>query len=205
MSLRQLKAVFNRSESSVGLNLPIYRTGVGIWVPTPIEVIYKSLLWLLDSEWYKQTASLTVIDAGAGDGRVAILFSWLAATRPVLGVEYDPTLFARAVSCLGVLRKKKVADFSRLHLAQGNYLDISTYQPFSEIFRDPCLVMNYPEVRLKNYERLAEFMKSKMSPVSRLCFVSHSKFSKVDQFELDSCCEIKAKDDSLWWASLLKL
>lgn len=205
MSLRQLKAVFDRSESSVCLNLSIHRTNVGIWVPTPIEVIYKGLLWLLDSEWYKRTASLTVIDAGTGDGRVAILFSWLAATRPVLGVEYDPTLFSRAVSCLGVLRKKKVADFSRLHLVQGNYLDISAYQPFSEIFQDPCLVMNYPEVRLGNHERLAEFMKSKMSHESRLCLVSHEKFAKVDQFELDSCCEIQAKDASFWWASLLKL
>ena len=205
MSLRQLKAVFDRSESSAGLNLPIYRTGVGIWVPTPVEVIYKALRWLLDTEWYKRTASLTVIDAGSGDGRVAILFSWLAASRTVLGVEYDPTLAGRAVSCLDALRKKKVADFSRLNLVQGNYLDIDNYRPFPEILLGQSLVMNYPETRLGNHERLAEFMHSKMFHESRLCLVSHVSFSTVGQFRLDSCCEIKAKDDSLWWASLLKL
>ena len=205
MPLRQLKAVFDRSQSSVGLSLPIYRTGVGIWVPTPVDVVNEAILWLLDHEWWKQTASPAVIDAGMGDGRVAMTFSHLAPTRPVLGIEFDSVLFNSAVSCLDRLRKKKVVDASRLHLVDGNYLDISVYQPIQESLRGPCLVMNYPETRLGNGERLAVFMKNNLSHESRLCLLSHEKLAKVGQFEQESCYEIQAEDGSLWWASLLKL
>lgn len=205
MSVPQLRAVFARSQSSMGRTLSIYRTSVGIWVPTPVDVINEAVLWLLDHEWWKRTASAAVIDAGMGDGRVAISFSHLAPTRPVLGVEYDPILFDSAVSCLDRLRKKKVVDASSLYLVEGNYLDISVYQPIQESLRGPCLVMNYPEPQLGNDERLAVFMKNNLSHESRLCFLSHQKFAKAGQFEQESCYEIQAEDSSLWWASLLKL
>ena len=140
-----------------------------------------------------------------GDGRVAMSFSHLAATHQTLGIEYDPMLFNQAVSCRDRLRKKKVVDPSRLHLVQGNYLDISAYQPLQEHLRDPCLVMNYPETRLGNHERLAEFLKNNLSHEVRLYLVSHNNFVKAGQFEQDSCYEIQAEDGSVWWASLLKL
>ena len=205
MSVPQLKAVFARSQSSVGLSLPIYRTGVGIWVPTPVDVINEAVHWLLDHEWWKRAASVAVIDAGMGDGRVAMGFSHLAATHQVLGIEYDPILFNHAVRCRDRLCKKKVVDPSRLHLVQGNYLDISVYQPIQEHLRGPCLVMNYPETRLGNHERLAEFLENNLSHELRLCLLSHTKIVKVGQFGQDSCHEIQATDGSLWWASLFKL
>lgn len=205
MSVAQLKAIFARSQSSVGLTFPIYRTGVGIWVPTPVDVINEAVLWLLDHGWLKRAGSAAVIDAGMGDGRVAMVFSHFAATLPVLGVEYDPILFNQAVSALDRLRKKKVVGPSRLHLVQGNYLDISVYQPIQEHLRGPCLVMNYPETRLGNHERLAEFLKNNLSHEVRLYLVSHNSFVKAGQFEQESCHEIQAEDGSVWWASLLKL
>ena len=205
MSVPKLRAVFARSQSSVGLSLPIYRTDVGIWVPTPVDVINEAVLWLLDLEWWKRTGSAVVIDAGMGDGRVAMGFSHLAPTHQVLGIEYDPILFNQAVSALDRLCKKKVVDPSRLHLVQGNYLDISAYQPLREHLRGPCLVMNYPETRLGNHERLAEFLENNLSHEVRLCLLSHNKLFKAGQFEQDSCHEIQATDGSVWWASLLKL
>jgi len=178
---------------------------VGIWVPTPVDVANEAVLWLLDHEWWKQTASTAVIDAGMGDGRVAMSFSHLAPTHQILGVEYDPILFNHAVSALGRLREQKVVDSSRLHLVQGDYLDISVYQPIQEHLRGPCLVMNYPETRLGNHERLAEFLENNLSHELRLCLLSHTKIVEVGQFGQDSCHEIQAEDGSLWWASLLKL
>ena len=148
---------------------------------------------------------LRVFDAGMGDGRVAMGFSHLAPTHQVLGIEYDPILFNQAVSALDRLCKKKVVDPSRLHLVQGNYLDFSDYQPLQEHLRGPCLVMNYPETRLGNHERLAEFLENNLSHEVRLCLLSHNKLFKAGQFEQDSCHEIQATDGSVWWASLLKL
>ena len=39
MSLRQLQAVFDRSQTQLAPTLPIQKTSLGIWVPTPLKVI----------------------------------------------------------------------------------------------------------------------------------------------------------------------
>ena len=104
MTLRQLTRVFERSEASCGRALPIQRTRLGIWVPTPVRVAKEAIEKLTTIGLLGEgTPENHVIDAGTGDGRIPAVLAALDPTRVVYGIEVDPGLYARAVMNLQTL------------------------------------------------------------------------------------------------------
>ena len=105
MSLRRLRAVFDRSERALARGVPIRKTAVGIWVPSAIEQIVEVAALLREMGLLGAGAPpAPVVEAGMGDGRVAAVLAHLEPARPVYGIEWDPVVYAQAGENLRALR-----------------------------------------------------------------------------------------------------
>ena len=135
MSLRQLQAVFDRSHTSLAPTLPIQKTSLGIWVPTPLQVIETAGVLLQNRGWLDSSGRGHHLDAGTGDGRVGMLLSRLDTTRAVYGIERDPRLYARARDNLEKMGQKGLIDPARVRVVEGDYCDTATYLETQIAFR----------------------------------------------------------------------
>jgi tRNA G46 methylase TrmB len=196
---RQLHAVFKRSEALLAPSLLIRQTSVGIWVPTPIEVVDEACAQLKTDGWFTGARPGCVLDAGAGDGRVTALLSRLDPTRSVYGIEQDPTLYAQAVDNLDRLRRKGLVDTKRVHLIEGNYCDLLTYQRARINLRDVHLVFNYPD---GNQRRLARFIAAQAGAQTKLCVLSHDHTIELDDLVLNHRRDVHTGNEPPWRLSI---
>ncbi len=196
---RQVHAVFERSGSSFAPRLPIRRTSVGIWVPTPMKVIDEACARLKADGWLARTRPGHLLDAGSGDGRVAALLSRLDPARSVYGIERDPTLYARALLNLETLNRKGLTDEAQVHLIEGDYCDVATYRKTGITLRDTHLVFNYPD---GNQQRLARFIAAQAGDQTKLCVLSHDRTLELDGLALQHRHDVRVKNEPPWQMSI---
>ncbi len=173
--LQQLRRIFERSEASSGRSLPIQKTGLGIWAGTPVRVVAEAALTLaklgiLDEGL--QTGA--VIDAGTGDGRVLAVLAALNPSLVIYGIESDPALHAKAVANLHTLTTSGLIDSTRVHLLEGDYCDVATYETRDIALKKVGLIFNYPD---GNEKQLARFVEQHHGPGTTLCLLTHNRRS----------------------------
>ena len=198
--LRQLIRVFTRSEASCGRALPIQRTRLGIWVPTPVRVAQEALEKLATIDLFGDgTQANHVIDAGTGDGRIPAVLASLDPTRVVYGIEADPGLFTRAVMNLQALATSGVIDPARVQLIEADYGDLTTYETRGIQLRRTGVVLNYPD---GNERRLARFVSAHCGRGTTLCLLTHDRTLEVEELELRDRFDVNAGAGPAWQLSL---
>ena len=201
MSLRQLQAVFDRSHTSTSFTqtLPIQKTSVGIWVPTPLEVIDAAGGLLKDRGWLDASQPGHLLDAGTGDGRVGMLLSRLDATRVVYGIEHDPRLYDRARENLEKLGEKGLIDPDLVQIVEGNYCDVSTYRGARIAMRQTHLIFNYPD---GNQQQLGQFIMAHAGAQTKLCLLSHDRTLDLDELRLEDRFDVGVSNEPEWRLSV---
>ena len=200
MVLRRLTRVFERSEASCGRALPIQRTRLGIWVPTPVRVAKEAIDKLTTIGLLGEgTPENHVIDAGTGDGRIPAVLASLDPTRVVYGIEVDPGLYARAVMNLQTLAASGVIDPARVQLIEADYGDLTTYETRGIQLRRTGVVFNYPD---GNERRLARFVSEHCGRGTTLCLLTHDRTLEVEDLELRDRLDVSADAGPAWQLSL---
>ena len=177
ISLRDLDQLFERSTTDLGGILPIRKTSVGIWVPTPVSVIASGVdaleeLGLLGAS---STAG-PIIDAGTGDGRVPAVLATLDPTRAVCGIEADATFYAHAAANWRELERRGLTG-ERVMFIEGDYCDVRTYESQGIDLRRVCMFLNYPDGHEK---QLARFVAEHAGDATTLCLLTHDDSIGVD-------------------------
>ena len=201
LARRLVHTIFERPEPTTRV-LPIRRTSVGVWVPTPIQVIERACQLLGRVGLLGDAAPEGfVVDAGTGDGRVPAVMSDLDPTRMVCGIERDPALYARAAENLGMLHAKGLIGADRIRLIEGDYCDLETYAAAKLDLRAAHLFINYPD---GNQVRLARFFKEQTESDARLCLLTHNRLLELEGLRLDGRHDVPAEDGSVWRLSIYK-
>ena len=212
---KRLDAVFQRSQAALVHSFPIRKTACGMWVPTPLPVIARALgilahLGLLDAHTTRQerrrssppapsTTERLVVDAGAGDGRVAALLTRFDQTRTIYAIERDAALYAQAQTNFDQLRADKLLDTTRVRLLDADYLDRQTYTDCGFAFHQVGLVFNYPD---GNEARLAEFVEKWAGTATNLCLLTHNLALSRDRLYLRAQADVEVVDEENWLLSV---
>ena len=202
MSLRKLVAIFDRSIETLGSALPIRKTKIGIWVPTPLPVIIEAISLMQEMQLLGRRAPLgAVIDAGTGDGRVAAVLAYLNPSQPIYGVELDPVLLAQAVANWRELRIQGLAVDASVRMIEADYCDIVTYESCELTFSDTCAILNYPD---GNQARLANFVADHGGARTSLCLLTHDHSVNLDTLELCAQREVQVTGEINWVLSVYR-
>ena len=137
ISRRALDETFERSTTLLGGTIPIRKTSVGIWVPTPVRVIAKAAILLQEMGLLGDGAPEGIIvDAGTGDGRVAAVPVSCDPTRAIYGIEADAAFYTQAVTNLKSAGKARVPTGScpagRGRLLRCSHLRVAWPQPWRD-------------------------------------------------------------------------
>lgn len=198
--IRQLERVFENSEASSGLSLPIQKTGRGIWAATPVRVVAEAVTLLGDLGVLEQQGQDgCAIDAGAGDGRVLAVLASLHPSLVIYGIEADSTLHARAATTLSTLTTSGLIDSARVHLLEADYCDVSTYEARGIVLESGPLIFNYPD---GNEKRLARFVADHCGKATTLCLLTHNRSLEIDELELSVRHDVSDGAETPWRLSL---
>ena len=201
MSVRRLRAVFDRSERALARGVPIRKTAVGIWVPSAIEQIMDVAAKLREMGLLGGGAPpAPVIDAGMGDGRVAAVLAHLEPARPVYGIERDPVVYAQAVENLRALRSHG-GGYAAVRLIEGDYCDPATYASRGVDLGAPLVILNYPD---GNQQRLARFVARRAGPDAALCLFTHDHSVDVAELQLHARRDMPAAYGPDWRLSVYR-
>jgi len=202
MSLKKLATIFDRSVGTLGAGLPIRKTSIGIWVPTPLPVIMASVSLMQEMQLLGRTAPPgAVIDAGTGDGRVAAVLAYLNPSRPIYGLELDPVLFSQAVVNWRELRIQGLTGEASVQMIEADYCDLVTYKLCGLNFSETCAILNYPD---GNQGRLANFVAEHGGSRTSLCLLTHDHSVKLDTLELCAQSEVQVMGESNWLLSVYR-
>ncbi|HIF11534.1 MAG TPA: class I SAM-dependent methyltransferase [Dehalococcoidia bacterium] len=180
-ALTQLARIFERSAMSTGRALPIRKTGRGIHVATPIRVIEEAVKTLTEIGLVGEGRPTgCVIDAGTGDGRIPAVLAAFDPSRAVYGIEANPALYAQAVTNLQTLDGRGLVDVTHLHLLEGDYCDVGTYETHEIALRQIGVIFNYPD---GNERRLARFVAAHCERDTMLCLLTHNRTLELDELE----------------------
>ncbi len=154
----------------------IYKPSVGqsgkdvIWVPTPDELVSRMLTMA------KVTPQDTVVDLGAGDGKIAIAAGKLGANA--LGIEYNPDM-VKLANCMVQVQGAQ----GKTRIIQGDI--------FKEDFSKADVVTMYllPELNLCVRHRILA-----MRPGTR---VTSHQFNMRD-WDPDETTQFESRDAHLW-------
>ena len=199
MSLRQLQAVFDRSQTQLAPTLPIQKTSLGIWVPTPLKVIDTAGALLKNRGWLDSSRPGHLLDAGTGDGRVGMLLSRLDSARVVYGIERDARLYARALENLEKLGQKGLVDPARVQIVEGDYCDAATYLGAQIEFRYTHLIFNYPD---GHQHQLGLFVATHAGSQTKLCLLSHDRTLELDELRLEDRFDVGVLNEPDWRLSV---
>ena len=201
MSVRRLRAVFDRSTRALARGVPIRKTAAGIWVPSTIPELVDIVTLLHELGVLGAAATpAPVVEAGMGDGRVAAVLAHVEPARPVYGIEWDPELYARAVENLAALRRWN-RGYGAVHLVEGDYCDPATYASCGLDLRDPLVIVNYPD---GNQRRLAQFVARHAAPGATLCLFTHDRSLDIDELPLDARREVPVDGSPPWRLSVYR-
>lgn len=153
-----------------------YKPSVGqsgkdvVWVPTPDELVRQMLTMA------KVTPQDTVVDLGAGDGKIAIAAGKLGATA--LGIEFNPDM-VKLANCMVQVEKAQ----ANTRIIQGDI--------FKEDFSKADVITMYllPELNLCVRHRILA-----MRPGTR---VTAHQFN-MREWEPDQTVEVQSRDAHLW-------
>ena len=202
MSLKKLVTIFDRSVGTLGAGLPIRKTSIGIWVPTPLPVIMASVSLMEEMQLLGRTAPPgAVIDAGMGDGRVAAVLAYLNPSRPIYGLELDPVLFSQAVVNWRELRIQGLTGEASVQMIEADYCDLVTYKLCGLNFSETCAILNYPD---GNQGRLANFVAEHGGSRTSLCLLTHDHSVKLDTLELCAQREVQVMGEINWLLSVYR-
>ena len=201
MSVRRLRAVFDRSTRALARGVPIRKTALGIWVPSTIPQVVKVVTLLHEMGVLGAAAPpAPVVDAGMGDGRAAAVLAHFEPARPVYGIEWDPALYARAVENLAALRRGR-RGYGAVHLVEGDYCDPATYASCGLDLRDPLVIVNYPD---GNQHGLAEFVARHAAPGATLCLFTHDRSLGIDELPLHARRDVPLDGSPPWRLSVYR-
>ncbi len=202
MSHKKLVAIFDRSMETLGSGLPIRKTSIGIWVPTPLPVIIGAISLMQEMKLLGRTAPRgAVIDAGTGDGRVAAVLAYLNPSQPIYGLELDPVLLAQAVANWRELRIQGLAVEASVRMIEADYCDIVTYESCALNFSETCAILNYPD---GNQGRLANFVAEHGGSRTSLCLLTHDHSVNLDTLELCAQREVQVTGEINWVLSVYR-
>ena len=201
MSVRRLRAVFDRSERALARGVPIRKTAAGIWVPSSIEQIVEVAGLLREMGLLGAGAPpAAVVDAGMGDGRVAAVLAHLEPARPVYGIERDPVVFAQAAENLRALRGRG-GGYAAVRLVEGDYCDPATYASCGVRLDARLVIVNYPD---GNQQRLARFLARHAGPEAALCLFTHDRSVDVAELQLNARRDMPAAYGPDWLLSIYR-
>ena len=124
-----------------------------------------------------------VIDAGSGDGRIPAVLASFDPSRVVYGIEADSALHARAVTNLHTLEARGLIAAAHVHLLEGDYCDVATYETRGIALRETAAIFNYPD---GNEGRLARFVAQHCGRDTALCLMTHNRTLEIDELELQA-------------------
>lgn len=181
---RRLRRVFARAEASLGQHLPIRKTVVGIWVPTPLDLAVDAIAALIDLGVLSPTGpARPSVDAGMGDGRVLCVAALLDPKRPLYGIEHDPQLFARASDNVRTLEARGLIAPDRIRLIHGDFGDRTTYERSGLRLAELGAFFNYPD---GSQVPLAELIAAEGGLDTCLCLITHNRSIGLDRLALDA-------------------
>ena len=181
ISRRALDETFERSTTLLGGTLPIRKTSVGIWVPTPVRVIAKAAMLLQEMGLLGDGAPEGIIvDAGTGDGRVAAVPVSCDPTQVIYGIEADAVFYTQAVANLKALETRGLP-LGRVQLVEADYCDVRTYESRGLNLGEIAMFLNYPD---GHQRQLARFVAEHAGEATRLCLLTHDRSVVVDDLEL---------------------
>ena len=196
LTLKRLDALFEESTTRLGGTIPIRKTQVGIWVPSPVSVT-AAAAELLDDMGVLADADV-IVDAGSGDGRVAAVLALLRPSAQVYGIEADPIFHAQAVENLAELERRGLPPH-RVHLVEGDYCEPRTYTKAGIEPSEVTLFLNYPD---GHHEALARFIAEYGRVDARLCVVTHDHSLEVDTLSLRQQGEMPVDIGPDWLVSV---
>ena len=201
MSVRRLRAVFDRSERALARGIPIRKTAAGIWVPSAIPQIMEVAALLREMDLLGAAAPpAPVVDAGMGDGRVVAVLAHLEPARPVCGIEQDPVLFEQAAENLRALRGRG-GGYAAVRLVEGDYCDPAAYASCGVDLGAPLVILNYPD---GNERSLARFIARRAGPDATLCLFTHDRSVDIDELELRARRDMPAAAGPDWRLSVYR-
>lgn len=168
----------------------------GIWHPTPLDVLLPALEAMAGAGWLGSAErTLTILDAGSGDGRVVAalsLASWLSPTSRVLGLESNGQLDTRARARLERLGPKRPTQ-----IARGDFLDPTSYAAFGLRPCDVDVFSNYPD---GNEHALAGFV-ARQAPASTLIVLSPEREPRLEGLPPGARFEVTAPGGAPSWTA----
>lgn len=198
-SLKDLHELFEQSTTDLGGMLPIRKTSVGVWVPTPVPVIAKAAELLEEMGLLGKLAPAgLVVDAGTGDGRVPAVLASLDPMCLICGIEADAVFYARAVTNVQVLEKRGSA-CGWIALVEGDYCDTRTYASHRLDLRGARMFLNYPD---GNERELARFIAEQAGAATMLCLLTHDRSIEVDDLTRRERLRVSLADEQDWFLSL---
>ena len=201
MSVRRLRAVFERSTRALARGVPIRKTAAGIWVPATIPLLVNVVTLLHEMGVLGAAAPpAPVIEAGMGDGRVAAVLAHFEPARPVYGIEWDPALYARAVENLAALRRWNRA-YGAAHLVEGDYCDPATYASCGLDLRGPLVIVNYPD---GNQRPLVRFVARHAGAGATLCLFTHDRSLGIAELPLHARRDVPLDGSPPWRLSVYR-
>ena len=141
----------------------------------------------------------SVVDAGAGDGRVAALLTRFDPTRTVYAIERDAALYAQARTNLDQLQASHLLDTTRLRLLDADYMDPRTYTDCRLDFPQVGLVFNYPD---GNETRLSEFVATWAGAATNLFLLTHNRALTLDRLDLRAQADVEVEHEESWQLSV---
>jgi hypothetical protein len=162
-----LAAIFGDSSRA-----PLRLTPAGLYHATPLPVLVAAVEALLRAPPLSHTGSLTVLDAGAGDGRMLCALGLIApSTRRLrlVGIECDAELHRESCERLAALARRPVWPRDRgAALLHGDWSSPAAFESLGLELADFQLVLNYPD---GSEARLAALLARTGHPGGRLALI----------------------------------
>lgn len=151
---------------------PLRLTDGGLFHATPLDVLPAACEALLGAPSLPRAKPLTVLDAGAGDGRVLAALSLLASpSLPIrlVGIECDAALHRDSCDRLAALARRPAWPTGRgVALLRGDWSSEDAFDSLGLSLADFDLVLNYPD---GNEARLAALLSARGRPGGRLALI----------------------------------
>lgn len=185
--LEKIEKIFIESESSVFDGQRMRFTKRGIWLPSPIRVLWSIVALVAELGVFERFGPRAVIvDAGTGDGRIPLVLDCFRKMGPLLslhGIECDDELHRRAVRNLEALDEEGLLrNPDRVLFCVGDYLDLSLYGRLDLDFRDVNIFFNYPD---GSEQRLAALMAEHSPRDSLLCLLTPDSSIELEELPLE--------------------
>ncbi|MFO0662874.1 MAG: class I SAM-dependent methyltransferase [Polyangiaceae bacterium] len=156
-------ALFTTLDTVYGMEGEALRiTEGGLFLATPIDVVAEAIVTLVGRGHFAEGSR--ILDAGSGDGRIALALASVGRGFRVYGVECDASLHARALSSTSGCNASAMP-----RLAMGDYFMNDVFHDLGVRFSEVDTFFHYPD---GNESRLFERIASEGKPGAMLVLLS---------------------------------